>query len=169
MREPFGHQIMRFDFQPISVSDAEGIVAWRYPRPYHLYDMKDATQLLNPRFHYHVSRSEQQVTAFLCYGKGAQVPGFDYDDSCVDVGWGLRPDLTDQGLGACFVSQVTAFMHPRTERKPLRVTIMALNERCQKACGPAGFVYSTRFVRPSDGKRFVVMTEKETEEVHPAD
>ena len=160
---------MNFDFQPISFSDAEEIVGWRYPSPYHLYNMDDTAQLLNPAFHYYVSRFEEHVTAFLCYGEDAQAPGFDYDNSCVDVGWGLRPDLTDRGLGECFISQVMGFMRLRTERKRLRVTIMAFNERCQKACGSVGFICSDRFVRPADGKKFVVMTEKKTEQGATAD
>ncbi len=160
---------MRFEFEPISTSDAEEIAGWRYPNPYHIYDMEDAAHLLNPAIHYHVSRFEQRVTAFLCYGEDAQVPGFDYDDSCVDVGWGLRPDLTDQGLGEHLVTKVMAFMRSDAERKRLRVTIMAFNERCQKACKSVGFSYSERFARPSDGKKFVVMTEKEAEQVRPVD
>lgn len=165
----FGEATMKFDFQPISIGDAEEIVGWRHPEPYHLYDVEDATHLLNPAFHYYVSRFGQRVSAFLCYGEDARVRGFDYDDSYVDVGWGLRPDLTDQGLGKCLISQVMGFMHSRTERKRLRATVMAFNERCQKACRSAGFICSTRFVRPSDGRRFVVMTEKETEQAHAAD
>ena len=150
---------MIFNFQPISVRDAQEIAGWRYPSPYHVYNMEDTTQLLNPALHYYVSRLDQRAAAFVSYGEDARVPGFDYDDSCLDVGWGLRPDLTGRGLGESFLGQVMDFVRSRTESERLRVSVMASNERCQKACRSVGFICSEGFVRPSDSREFVVMTD----------
>ncbi len=150
---------MRFRFQPITPNDAEAIVLWRYPSPFDLYDMNGpASRLLEPSYHYHVAHEEEQVVAFLCWGEDARVSGFDYDDSQIDVGWGLRPDCTGRGLGSGFIGEVVAFVEGRAPGARLRASVAAFNARCQKACGAVGFTDSECFTRPSDGMSFLVMT-----------
>lgn len=149
---------MKFAFEPISSMDAAEIAGWRYPSPYCLYNIEHTGHLLDPSLHYFVSRLNDRVTAFLCYGEDARVPGFPYDDSCVDVGGGLRPDLTGRGLGESFLRQAIGFVQSRTGDKPIRVSVVAFNERCQKVCRSVGLTCLERFVRPSDGAAFVVMT-----------
>jgi ribosomal-protein-alanine N-acetyltransferase len=87
--------------------EARAVVAWRYEAPYDFYDMANDPEgledLLGPperRRGYYAVLSGGDLAGFFCFGTGGQLPGFDYpDDGSVDVGLGLRPDLTSRGLG----------------------------------------------------------------------
>lgn len=47
--------------------------------------------------------------AFRSFGEDGRVNGGDYDDSFLDTGGGLRPDLTGQGLGPEMIAEGLAF------------------------------------------------------------
>ena len=99
-----------YTFEPMNDEQARAVVAWRYEAPYDFYDMANdlegLEELLDPkrRRGYFAAFSEGELVGFFCYGPGGQLPGFDYpDDGSIDIGLGLRPDLTGKGLGLGFV------------------------------------------------------------------
>ena len=63
--------------------------------------MDDAiTFFLAPKNGYLAVRdSEGALVGFCCFGFEGQVPGGDYSVDALDVGIGMRPELTGQGLG----------------------------------------------------------------------
>ena len=84
------------------------------------------------------------LAGFFCFGTAAQVPGGRfcgvYDDvETLDVGLGLRPDLTGRGLGLSFVR---AGLDSATERfgpAALRLTVAVFNRRAVTVYERAGF------------------------------
>src|SRR5215218_9186257 len=86
----------RFTFVPMNREMAAEIVAWRYDAPYDFYDWDPAD---DPEL--------MVVPESGSYGAGGQVPGClsagHYDEPALDVGLGLRPDLTGAGHGLPFV------------------------------------------------------------------
>ena len=52
-------------------------------------------------------------TTHCSFGIDAQVPGGDYSAQALDVGLGLRPDHTGQGLGVTFLGAILAFAQER--------------------------------------------------------
>ncbi len=75
----------------------------------------------------------------------------------LDIGMGMRPDLTGQGKGSLYATAVFAFARNNYPYQLHRVTIAEFNDRAQQLCRQAGFVQNSRFVREKDGRPFVIM------------
>jgi ribosomal-protein-alanine N-acetyltransferase len=85
-------------FKLMSDEEARQISHWHYEPPYDFYDATsdedDLEELLNP---------ERRGDAyFSVLDEGGELVGFfqfELEDTTVDVGLGMRPDLTGKGLG----------------------------------------------------------------------
>lgn len=150
---------------PIGEEDARAIVAWRYDAPYSFYNSapEDLDNLLRPEYAYHAGRTEQdELIGFACFGPDARVRGGDYadDNSVLDIGGGLRPDLTGKGLGLDLLESVLEFARGEFPARAFRTTIASFNQRAIRVCQKAGFVREQTFVVQREGGEveFVVMT-----------
>ena len=116
----------RYLFRPMNEEGAREIAAWRYEAPYDFYDMTNDPEglekLLGPperRRGYYAVLSGGELVGFLSYGLGGQLRGFDYPgDGCIDIGLGLRPDLTGKGLGLKFIRAGLQFGRRRFSLPP---------------------------------------------------
>ena len=131
--------------------------AWRYAPPYELYDVAGVDdratrdEFLDPTQHYFAVRDEHRaLVGYCCFGAEARVPGWDYDDHALDIGVGMRPDLTGQGHGAAFTEAVIAFGLQRFPHARLRATVAAFNARSQRVCRRQGLHAVGRFVRTGE-------------------
>ncbi len=143
------------------------VVAWRYPEPYEPYNADpanladDVAALTDPAYNYYAILNENsEFVAYCCFGEDAQVAGGDYAAPALDVGAGLRPDLTGNGQGSALIQAILDF-GARTFNPPaFRATVAGFNQRAQRACLQVGFRQKTRFARPSDQREFVVLLKK---------
>ena len=102
---------MQFVFRPMTEADAHQIASWHYPPPYDFYDFdqdpEDLAALLDPQHwqapYYAVFRGENELIGFFSLHQDAQ------DNQIVEIGLGLRPDLTGRGLGLAFLQAGLAF------------------------------------------------------------
>src|SRR5260370_16680669 len=80
---------------------AAEITTLRYPAPYDCYDMTGASAafIASPESGFYALTDGDALIGFRSFGADGRVPGGDYDDSALDTGGGLRPDLTGKGLG----------------------------------------------------------------------
>jgi RimJ/RimL family protein N-acetyltransferase len=152
------------DMHPMNEADAREIALWDYPPPYDLYNLDPkeieghVVALMDPENHYYSVRDKEgKLIAFICYGPDARVPGGDYSSDALDVGCGLRPDLTGQGLGPDVIRTAVEFGRDTWHPSRFRATIAAFNERAQKAAQRVGFQQVSSFERPSDGLPFVIL------------
>lgn len=162
-------QAMSLTFQPMDEVSARAILTWRYEVPYDLYnleprDAEAAVQFfLDPQNGYQSITDEQgELVAYCCFGLDAQVPGGDYDMPALDIGLGVRPDLTGQGRGLGYVRATLGVAQRTIVPDTFRVTVAEFNERAQKVWRRAGFRPVQRFVRPQDGRPFVILLRKAT-------
>jgi ribosomal-protein-alanine N-acetyltransferase len=86
------------------------------------------------------------LIGFCTFGQDARVPGGDYAASALDIGLGVRPDLTGKGHGTEIVTAVVDFAMRTFEPQRLRVTIAEWNTRAQRVWERNGFVPQSRFV-----------------------
>jgi RimJ/RimL family protein N-acetyltransferase len=146
---------VEFRFAPITASEARAIVGWRYEGPFAAYDCPpdeaEATLrlMLEPTNRYDAARDAGgELVGYCCFGADARVPGGDYaDETALDVGLGLRPDLTGRGLGAAFVEAIAAFARTQFQCRHLRLTVAAWNRRAIRAYEKAGFTQTHAFAR----------------------
>ena len=134
-------------FRPIARPDAEEISRWRYPEPYATYDGDPSSVpgLLDPRYNYHaVTDPDSELVGYFCFGADATVPAGRrlglYGDDALDVGLGMRPDLTGRGLGPGFVRAGLRFARERFSPPAFRLTVAAFNRRAISVYEAVGFV-----------------------------
>ena len=155
-------------FEPMNDEQARAVAAWRYEAPYDFYDMANdpegLEELLGPperREGYYAVLSDDELVGFFCYGPGGQLPGYDYpDDGSVDVGLGLRPDLTGKGLGLEFVRAGLEFGRHHFSPAGFRLFVATFNERAIQIYERAGFRRVEVFMHHKDGADypFLLMT-----------
>ena len=153
-----------FIFQPIDEASARTVLTWRYPPPYDYYNPNpqnietDIHYLLDPQFPYFtLTTPEDDLVAICTYGLDAQVPGGDYSAEALDIGLGVRPNLTGQGQGILYVRAVIQFAIQTYRPERLRVTIAAFNQRAQRVWGKAGFEFESEFKRQKDDQPFMIL------------
>jgi RimJ/RimL family protein N-acetyltransferase len=143
---------------------ARSILTWRYDPPYDLYDPgagnaeETVRVFLNPEYAYHaILAVDGALVAFCCFGVDAQVQGGAYGADALDIGLGVRPDLTGQGQGSVYVQAVLDFAGRTYASPAFRVTVAAFNERALRVWERAGFQRVGQFQRDRDGRSFVVL------------
>ena len=154
---------MNISFTPLKREHAEKLVSWRYEKPYQVYDYRIQSAqntieyLTEPANQVFAVLRDNELIGLRSFGPDGRVQGGEYDDSYLDTGGGLRPDLTGKGLGAEIIRKGLAFGMEKFGTERFRVTIAAFNERALKVCKRIGFVEDHRFRRASDGEQFVVL------------
>jgi ribosomal-protein-alanine N-acetyltransferase len=144
---------------PVTREHAEDICTWRYGAPYDVYDMvgMNPDELLDPEVGYHAVMAEDRLIGFRSFGPDGQVPGWEYDNSALDTGGGLRPELTGQGLGHAVISAGLAFGCTRFAPAAFRVTVASFNARALHTVGSLGFQRVGSFKASRDARDFDVL------------
>lgn len=149
---------------PITEEEARTAAGWQYEPPYSFYNSspEEFADLLRPEYEYHAVRNdEDEFIGTCCFGPDAQVPGGDYSDypDALDIGGGLRPDLTGQGIGLDALESVLEFAKAQFGVSVLRTMVASFNERAIKVCERAGFVRQSTFRRRrgNDEADFVIL------------
>ena len=125
-------------FRQMDDADAREISGWRYEPPYDFYDSTadpaDLAELLDPQ-----SRRDAYFSALD--GENRLVGFFQYEESdeAVDVGLGLRPDLTGRGLGVEFVLAGPAFARERFSPRRFTLSVATFNGRAIAVYERVGF------------------------------
>jgi RimJ/RimL family protein N-acetyltransferase len=166
-RPPRRGVMSAFRFNPPTASDARAILGWRYEGIYAAYNANPTrldegiATLLDPLNHYLAARrADGTLVGFCCFGTEARVPGGDYaDPPALDVGLGLRPDLTGGGLGVPFVQAILDEGRRRHDPPRFRLTVAEFNERARRVYARVGFRPLALFRRGGvpDGLVFLVM------------
>lgn len=137
-----------FSVRCITEHDARIIMTWRYAPPYSFYNF--APESLNDNFaemldgSYHaVVSADGTLAGFVAFGATAQVPGghaYDaYRDAALDMGLGMRPDLTGRGLGLSFLQTCMTFAREHFSPPMLRLSVATFNRRAITVYRRAGF------------------------------
>ena len=91
---------MTYELRPLTAEQGEEMAQWRYPGPWAIYDV---TGPLDPaEGFWSVLDGSGDVVGYACFGFEARVPGLEERPGVLDVGVGMRPDLTGQGRGREF-------------------------------------------------------------------
>lgn len=147
-----------YTITPMTEGDAREVLAWRYEPPYDIYNVASedtdqaVAEFLTPEFAYHSIRdADGDLIGFCCYGPDARVTGGSYFTPALDVGIGLRPDRTGQGIGGSVLAEVLSFATERYAPPAFRATIATWNQRSLRTFEKAGFRIERTF--RSEGHR----------------
>jgi ribosomal-protein-alanine N-acetyltransferase len=122
----------------MSDASAVSIAGWRYSPPYDFYDAipddPDLADLLRADFR------RGRYFEFVDVA-GNLVGFFEYKHEVkpLEIGLGLRPDLTGRGLGLNFVTAGMVFARSEFGAKSLSLSVAVFNERARKVYERAGF------------------------------
>jgi [ribosomal protein S18]-alanine N-acetyltransferase len=151
-------------FRPLDESSARTILAWKYEPPYNIYNLASPEPentlhyLLDPQNAFYGIYDEQdRLEAFCSFGPDGQVTRGDYSISALDIGLGIRPDLTGQGHGSEYVNAVIKFADSTYKPERLRVTIAAFNNRALRVWEKAGFQVIEKFQGGWENTDFVIL------------
>lgn len=128
---------MKLTIRPASAETFADMARWRYEAPYDFYD-GDVDPVLNPeRFYEALGEDGSLVGNFYFEEKG----------DALEIGLGLRPELTGRGLGLEFFRAGVEF--GRRLFRPARVilNVAAWNRRAIAVYERAGFRETGRHVR----------------------
>ena len=126
---------------PLRDSDLESIVTWRYGGEYTLYDLSagDRATFTDPANEYLAIRRRDDLVGYVCLGTEARVAGMTGDPGLIDLGVGIRPDLTGQGQSRWLMPAILSALDRRLGTVTFRAVIKDWNERAQRAAEHAGF------------------------------
>ena len=137
-------------FRQMDDADAREISGWRYDPPYDFYnstaDPADLAELLDPQ-----SRRDDYFSALDGENRLVGFFQFDKSDEAVDVGLGLRPDLTGRGLGAGFVVAGLAFARERFSPQRFTLSVATFNGRAICVYERAGFRRGEVYLHETNG------------------
>ena len=161
---------MRFSFRPMTEPDARSVLSWRYEGPYAFYnvdsdDPGDVIREMLDGTHWAVEDERGYLVGFLAIGPSAQVEGghragaYERHEG-LDIGLGMRPDLTGKGAGLGFVTACVEFARRELGATTLRLAVAIFNERAIRVYERVGFrrgpVFPSR--SPAGEVDFLLMT-----------
>jgi len=151
-------------FHPMDKVNAQVIIDWRYEAPYDFYNVDPTLAeqgvqeyIIPENAYYSIHDASDELIGYCCFGQDARVPGGDYQDDALDVGLGLRPDLTGNGYGQEFVQAILNFGLQQYAPQAFRMTVAAFNVRAIRVYEKLGFTVITKFTKHLDGAPFILM------------
>ena len=148
--EHVGKSAGPFTIQPMSDESARAIAGWQYSAPYDFYnavpDDPDLADLLDAGF--------RQGRYYEVVDEGNDLVGFfefKRDHDPLEVGLGLRPDLTGQGLGLDFVRAGMAFAREHLGATDLCLAVAIFNQRAIAVYERAGFRPTETYMHHTNG------------------
>jgi ribosomal-protein-alanine N-acetyltransferase len=127
------------------------IARWRYSGAYSFYDMgSDADDMRQ-----FMDQNKWGDVYFAVYDERNEVAGFFEFNRAgeeVEIGLGLRPNLTGRGLGGQFVAVGLDFARRRYGPRRFRLAVAAFNERAVRVYERAGFARTGTHIRHLNGR-----------------
>lgn len=149
--------------------EAFEISEWRYEPPYSFYDMKADRQDLEEfltfesserKFYYSVVDENEELVGFF---------EFEQARGKVEIGLGMRPDLTGKGLGLTFLNAGIEFAKEKFKPDFFSLSVARFNKRAIKVYEKAGFSITRKFINETNGGRFEFVEMVKSVEMKPND
>lgn len=122
---------------------------WKYDGEYAFYDMtadpEDYKELVTPELRgdrYFSVLDGGELVGFFCVKQEA---------GDVEIGLGLRPDLTGQGRGGAFLNEILRFVKENYQFEKICMDVASFNQRAIKVYERAGFVKTGTAQVPTNG------------------
>lgn len=141
---------------------AKQILTWKYEAPYDFYNNEETSESLNVLLenpYYAILNQDDDLLGFFCPGSAAQVPFGStvgaYNEDMEDIGIGMNPAITGQGLGTPFFTFILSYIQETYQLDSVRLTVAKFNQRAIHLYTKLGFVKKVEFSR--DTTEFLTM------------
>jgi [ribosomal protein S18]-alanine N-acetyltransferase len=145
-----------YSFKLMSDEDAREISRWHYEPPYDFYDatsdQDDLQELLDPE--------RRKDSYFSVRDESGALVGFfqfEREDKIVDVGLGMRPDLTGKGLGVGYLLAGLEFARERFAPERFTLSVTTFNERAIRTYERAGFERGHVYTHHTNGGEYLFL------------
>ncbi|WP_214833524.1 GNAT family protein [Exiguobacterium sp. s152] len=145
---------MTHHFAILTQSQAETIAyTWHYEDDYAFYDMEadqdDLAEFID---------AEQRGQSVFAITFDSELVGFvsvaQTDAETVDIGLGMKPDLTGNGSGRMFVTSIVDFVKGTYSPHRITLSVAAFNVRAIRVYEACGFTRTGSFQQPTNGSTF---------------
>lgn len=147
-------RILEYEFEIMTQGQAEFIAfTWHYDGEYSFYDMEadkeDLDEFLNPK--------KRGDTTFVV-SKEKELLGFfsfnEVNKNTIEIGLGMRPDLTGRGVGEQFVRAGIEFAKSNYKPDKITLSVASFNQRAIKVYQKIGFEEVAFFKQDTNGSNF---------------
>jgi ribosomal-protein-alanine N-acetyltransferase len=145
-----------YRFRLMSDEEAARISGWHYEPPYDFYDATsdpdDLEELLDPK---------RRKDAYFSVFDGSVLVGFfqfEREGTTVDVGLGMRPDLTGRGLGVRYLLAGLEFARERFSPEHFTLSVATFNERAIQVYERAGFRRGNEYKHYTNGGEYLFLS-----------
>lgn len=154
---------MELYMEKMSEHAAKDILSWQYDQPYDFYNNEltpEAIIEMLAEAYYSVHDADKGLVGFFCVGSSAQVPNdsYTYSQEFLDIGLGMKPELTGQGSGTLFFTAVLRYINKMFAKSSKRLTVAEFNERAIRLYKKNGFSQEAEFNKGNT--TFIIMTKK---------
>ena len=151
------------EIHKLTEEEANEINMWTYEEPYNLYSFSGEAEVIEELLdgtYYGCCDEKGEFIGYFCFGENAQVPGgrdanLYAGEDVVDIGLGMKPDLTGKGMGEIFFQAGIAFATEELNSKMFRLSVATFNERAIRLYKNIGFQVGPLFW--SRGREFMLM------------
>ncbi|WP_273834027.1 GNAT family N-acetyltransferase [Guptibacillus sedimenti] len=145
---------MTYKFEVMTQDQAEDIsYNWHYEGEYSFYDMEadeeDLQEFVDPEL-----RGDTKFAVM----KNSELIGFfsvnKVDNLTYDIGLGMRPDLTNRGMGLDFLKAGLAFVKNVYNPRKITLSVATFNQRAIKVYRKLGFRDVNTFMQDTNASTF---------------
>lgn len=154
---------MMLYIEKMSAEVAHETLGWTYDEPYDFYNNDQTLEAVNEMIsntYFAVFDIDKGLVGFFCVGSSAQVPNdeYTYPPNFIDIGLGVKPELTGQGYGTSFLSFVLSQINETFGMMQKRLTVAKFNYRAIHLYEKFGFIQEIEFAKGSTD--FIIMVLK---------
>ncbi|WP_019535684.1 GNAT family N-acetyltransferase [Paenibacillus ginsengihumi] len=138
-----------FKLIPFEENHGQLVCAWRYPAPYHIYDLKPWQQMTAAGEEFADPQLRKEQYRAVANERG-ELCGFAQFFPIVGVsrlGLGLRPDLCGRGYGEPFVRTIVQEARRLKPGNEIDLEVYTWNVRARRVYERAGFVVTDTYER----------------------
>lgn len=151
------------DIHKLTEEEANEINTWTYEEPYNLYSFSGEEEVIEELLdgtYYGCCDDNGEFIGYFCFGENAQVSGgrdahLYGGEDVIDIGLGMKPDLTGKGMGEIFFQAGITFATKEFNSKLFRLSVATFNIRAITLYKNIGFKQGTIFL--SRGRKFMLM------------
>ncbi|NDI37255.1 GNAT family N-acetyltransferase [Chengkuizengella sediminis] len=141
-------------FKKMTQKQAEEIAfSWHYEGKYSFYNMEadkeDLEEFLDPKKRgdsYFVVIQENEIIGFFCFNK--------LDDNTIDIGLGMKPELTGRGKGYEFLKEGIQYVNSKYKPEKITLSVATFNQRAVNVYKKIGFEEIKTFIQDTNGSNF---------------